>query len=58
MKGLELVFLLLGIASIYLASYLTMVWGWGLEPENLGWIIAGYIYTASFSVFSAIVKEL
>lgn len=30
--------------SIFVVSFYSMVWGWGIEPENMGWIIASYIW--------------
>lgn len=45
------------LSSVYIASYLGMVWGWGLEPENLGWIVASYLWMAFVSMASAILTD-
>ena len=31
--------------SIIPVSIFTMIYGWGLEPENWGWISFGYLWT-------------
>ena len=41
MKVLLGIIVLLAIVPV---SIITMMWGWGLEPHNWGWISFGYLW--------------
>tara|TARA_R110002020_G_scaffold247101_1_gene461075 strand:- start:1509 stop:1679 length:171 start_codon:yes stop_codon:yes gene_type:complete len=54
MKALLLVLI---TASIILVSFLTMVYGWGLEIESSGCIVFGYFWMIIAPVLTEIVRE-
>jgi ABC-type amino acid transport system permease subunit len=39
----KLLAMLVCLIGIVAASILGLIWGWGLEPKNWGWIICSYI---------------
>lgn len=52
-------FLLIIFFSVmmFTGNFLTMIYGWGIEPENWGWIIAGTLWTLIMSFFVREVSE-
>lgn len=40
----EVMISILVTASMFVMSYFTMVYGWGLEPKSFAWIIGGSVY--------------
>ena len=41
MKALIVLLLALTVVPV---SIITMMWGWGLTPQNWGWIAFGYVW--------------
>ena len=50
MKAIASIFLLI---SVFVVSYLTMLYGWGLEVESWGWVIGCYVWL----IFSQVIGE-
>ena len=51
MKLSDLIRILLGL-SIFPVSILAMIYGWGLEAKNWGWIAFSYLYLYLISIVS------
>lgn len=52
---MKILAILLVTGSMFLLSYFTMVYGWGLEPTSLAWIIWSYIGTIAAQI---VISEL
>jgi hypothetical protein len=55
MKFLIALFLLI---LVYVISYWGMKLGWGLEPHNMGWVVASYASIAFVSVLSRVLENI
>ena len=49
MKALFALILMLSIPAV---SILGMMWGWGLQAENWGWIAFSYLWVMGVSIFT------
>ena len=41
---MKMILVILSGISVVIVSLTTMVFGWGIEPENWGWIAFGYVW--------------
>ncbi|MGB7815733.1 MAG: hypothetical protein WBL28_05215 [Methylotenera sp.] len=48
---------LMALISIVPVSIMTMMWGWGLEAHNWGWISFGYLWMLVQTLVGAALKE-
>lgn len=48
---------LLCLFGVIVSSVVGMVYGWGLTPESIGWIVTSYIGTVVFTGISACVTS-
>ena len=48
---------LIFILSLPAVSILGMIWGWGLQAENWGWIAFSYLWTMGASIVNAVAKD-
>ena len=54
MKILIMLVILLSIAGV---SIIAMIYGWGLKPENWGWICFGYLWAIIAPLIIKVVDE-
>lgn len=54
---MKAIFALLVLLSIVPVSIITMIWGWGLEPKNWGWLAFGYLWLFMPIVLAEINKK-
>ena len=56
MTVLKIIFVVLLALSIIPVSIIAMIWGWGLSPQNWGWIAFGYLWVVMAPIISGVIS--